>query len=315
MKNARSWLIALLVLQLALAGGLLLSRQQAGDEGTPQPLLPVAASAIDRIVVSDAGSQATVVRQDGAWVLSGSHLPASASKVADILQRLEQTATEWPVTTTRSSHKRFEVSEEAFQRRVQLFQGDRQVAEFYLGTSPGFRKVHLRRAAEDEVYAVTLNTFDLPAGEDAWLDHSLLAVTDPTRIVGPDYTLEESADGVWSLAGDEAAAETGNTPLDDEQARQLVSAFANLRVQSVADGVPDPETGKGISVEVETADGSYRYHFHQDEAGYYVRREDRATVFNLSQYDYDRITGVGLAELVHQTEETETAGAGTESES
>lgn len=315
MTNARSWLTALLLLQLALAGGLLLSRQQSGDDGSPQPLLPVAANAIDRVVVSDAASQATVIRQDGAWVLPGTQLPANASKVADILQRLEQTATEWPVTTTQGSHERFEVGEEAFQRRVQLFSGDEKVAEFYLGTSPGFRKVHLRRATENAVYAVTLNTFDLPAGDDAWLDHSLLAVTDPTRIVGPDYTLAESADGVWSLAGEEAAPETGNASLDDEQARQLVSAFANLRVQSVADRIPDAETGQGMSVEVETADGSYRYHFHQDEAGYYVRREDRAAVFNLSQYDYDRITGVGLAELVHQTGETETAGAGTESES
>ena len=315
MANARSWLTALLLLQLALAGGLLLSRQQAGDDGTPQPLLPVAASAIDRIVVSDAASQATLVRQEGAWILPGSQLPASAGKVADILERLEQTATEWPVTTTQSSHKRFEVAGEAFQRRVQLYQGDEPVAEFYLGTSPGFRKVHLRRAAADEVYAVALNTFDLPADDDGWLDHSLLAVADPTRIVGPDYTLEESVDGVWSLAGDGTAPGAGNAPLDDEQARQLVSAFANLRVQSVADGVPGAETGQGVSVEVATADGSYRYHFHQDETGYFVQREDRAAVFSLSQYDYDRITGVGLAELVHQTEATESAGAGAESES
>ena len=315
MTNARLWLTALLVLQLALAAGLMLTRQTADEGGAPQPLLPVAASAVDRMVISDGESQATVVRQDGAWFLPDARLPASAGKVNDILQRLEETATEWPVTTTESSQTRFEVAEERFQRRVQLFQGDEQVAELYLGTSPGFRKIHLRRAGEDAVYAVNLNTFDLPAGEDAWLDQSLLAVAEPTRIVGPDYTLAESEDGIWTLDGGQATADTAMTPLDDDRARQLVSALASLRVQSVADGDPAAETGQGLILVVETADGSYRYHFHQDDDGYYVRRDDREPSFTLSQYDYDRITGVDLAELVRKREETGADEAGGNSES
>lgn len=315
MTNARSWLTALLLLQLLLAAGLLLARQGLEEGGTPQPLLPVASSAVDRLVISDGEAQATVVRQDGAWMLPAVQLPANASKVNDILQRLEETATEWPVTTTSSSHTRFEVAEEAFQRRVQLFQGEGQAAEFYLGTSPGFRKVHLRRAGEDAVYAVTLNAFDLPASEDAWLDQSLLAVAEPTRIVGPDYTLAESGDGVWTLAGSGETAGAATDPLDDERARQLVSAFANLRVQSVAKEVPEAEGGETVTVSVETADGSYRYHFHQRDGGYYVRRDDRPALFSLSQYDYDRITGVGLAELVHKSGEAEPTGALEESES
>jgi len=314
MTNARLWLTAMLALQLALAAGLMLTRQTADDGGAPQPLLPVAASAVDRLVISDGESQVTVVRQDGAWFLPGAGLPASAGKVNDILQRLEETATEWPVTTTASSQARFEVAEERFQRRVQLFQGDEQVAELYLGTSPGFRKVHLRRAGEDAVYAVNLNTFDLPAVEDAWLDQSLLAVAEPTRIVGPDYTLTQSDEGIWTLAGGEANPDAAMTPLDDDRARQLVSALANLRVQSVAGGDPAAETGQGVILEVDTADGSYRYHFHRDDEGFYVRRDDRAPVFTLSQYDYDRITGVDLAELVHKSEETETDEAGGKSE-
>ena len=315
MTNARSWLTALLLLQLLLAAGLLLTRQGPDDGGTPQPLLPMASSAVDRMVISDGAAQATVVRQDGAWMLPDAQLPANASKVNDILQRLEETATEWPVTTTSGSHARFEVAEETFQRRVQLFRGDEQAAAFYLGTAPGFRKVHLRRVGEDAVYAVTLNAFDLPASEDAWLDQSLLAVAEPKRIVGPDYTLAESGDGVWTLAGGGATAAAATDPLDDERARQLASAFANLRVQSVVDDAPEAQTGEAVTVSVETADGTYRYHFHKGDEGYYVRRDDRPAVFSLSQYDYDRITGVGLAELVHQSEEAETAEAVEESDS
>ncbi|MEJ2530607.1 MAG: DUF4340 domain-containing protein [Halioglobus sp.] len=314
MTNARLWLTLLLVLQLALATGLVLTRGAADGGGTPQPLLPVAASAVDRMVISDGESQATVLRQDGGWFLPDAKLPASARKVNDILARLGETVTEWPVATTESSQARFAVTEAGFQRRVQLFRGDEQVAELYLGTSPGFRKVHLRRAGEDAVYAVNLNTFDLPASEDAWLDQSLLAVAEPTRIVGPDYTLTESEDGVWTLADGEATKGTAMAPLDDDRARQLVSALANLRVQSLASGDPAAAQGQAVTIEVETADGSYRYDFYRDDESYYVRRNDRAPVFTLSQYDYDRITGMDRAELVHKSEETETDEPGGESE-
>ena len=310
MTNARLWLTLLLVLQLTLATGLVLTRGAADDGGTPQPLLPVAASAIDRMVISDGESQATVLRQDGGWFLPDAKLPASAPKVNDILERLGETVTEWPVATTESSQARFEVADAGFQRRVQLFGGDEQVAELYLGTSPGFRKVHLRRAGEDAVYAVNLNTFDLPASEDAWLDQSLLAVAEPTRIVGPDYTLTESEDGVWTLADGEAPGGTAMAPLDDDRSRQLVSALANLRVQSLASGDPAAAQGQTVTIEVETANGSYRYEFYRDDKSYYVHRNDRAPVFTLSQYDYDRITGVDLAELVHKSEETETEPGG-----
>ena len=53
-----------------------------------------------------------------------------------------------------------------------------------LGTSPGFRKVHVRRPNEKEIYTVNLNTYDMPVADTEWLDKALLSAKDVRRIKG-----------------------------------------------------------------------------------------------------------------------------------
>jgi hypothetical protein len=309
MNDTRFWLGGLLLLQLVLATGLAWNHRQAGGGQPPRPLLEVAAGEVDRIVVGGAdGGEAVITREGDGWRLPAlAGLPASGGKVSETLEKLAAAKTEWPVATTDSSHARFEVADEKFQRRLQLYHGDEQLAEFYLGTSPGLRKVHLRRAGETPVYDVDLSTYDLPATDDGWLDKSLLALDDASRIAGPDYTLQESDQGTWNLTGGAAAG------LDDERARQLVSAFSTLRVQSVAGDVTPEQLagGKRVALRVTAGEQEYSYQFSTVDQRHYVQRDDLESVFELSQYDFDRIAEVDLAELALKPDEKEAAGEAT----
>jgi len=59
-----------------------------------------------------------------------------------LIDKLEGAEAAWPVATSESSAERFEVSDAKFQRRIRFFADDAVVTELFLGTSPGFRRVH-----------------------------------------------------------------------------------------------------------------------------------------------------------------------------
>ena len=308
MKHSRIWLAVLLAVQLAAALLIFNESRTSDNEAVDEPLLTVAPAEVDRIVVKGSDSEANLVKVDEAWVLpSLDNLPASPAGVSEILAELAAIHTGWPVTRTRASHQRFEVADEVRQRYVQLSVGDAPVAEFYLGTSPGFRKVHLRRVAEDPVYAVELNVHDLPDRDGDWLDKTLLAVQDPIRIEGPDYTLVQSGEDQWSMENGAARDAASLPSVDAERARQLVSALAGLRVQSVVEKPEENDLGttKTLSLGVETAAGHLDFRFMTADGEYFVQRSDRDTVFSLSQYDYERITDINRAELAADSDSSE----------
>jgi hypothetical protein len=310
MRGALAGLAVLLAVQLAAAALLLVGEERDGGSRTVVPLVSAEADGVDRVVITDGTSSANLVRQDGAWRLPElGPVPVNEAGLTDALATLREIRTDWPVASTRSSHQRFDVAEEKFQRRVQLFSGETLLADFYLGSSPGFRQVHLRRAGEDEVYVVRLSNHDLPAGDADWLDKSLLAMSDPVRVEGPDYVIVRSGENGWAF---EQAAGTGESAatagLDADRARRLANALANLRVVSIADGTRragDAAAEDRYSLTVHSADRRRHYDFFTVDGDYYVRRDDLDAVFTVSQYDYDRIVEVTRAELTSPAQDDE----------
>ncbi|MCB1845932.1 MAG: DUF4340 domain-containing protein [Halieaceae bacterium] len=179
--NARyGSLVLLLGVQLVAAGLLYRAGLQPADEYEARPLLAVDSGAVDRLVIADGDTETVLVRQgDDGWRLPAlGDLPADSALVQAALDQVAATRIQWPVTTTAASHERFDVAGDDYQRKVQLFSGDRLVGGFYLGTAPGFRRVHLRNLEGDEVYVVEMNVSDLPATGEAWLEQTPLAVSD-----------------------------------------------------------------------------------------------------------------------------------------
>lgn len=296
MKKAQQWLGGILAAQVLLGAGLLLG--SGGQDGSaPEPLLDFAIDGVDRLVISSADDSTSLRKTGGQWQLQEHALPAIGTKVQGLLDNLAGLQTAWPVADTASSRERFEVSEKNFQRRLQLYQGERLLGEYYFGTSPGFRRTHGRRAGEDEVYSLAFNNVDLPAAEADWLDKTLLALNEPTRIQGPDFVL--ARDGTeWKLEpaeGEEAAPELNRSKVDN-----LVSAFDNLRIQRRAE-LPPAEDGTEPEVwdfEVVDADGTWQYRFTRAGDTRLAKRQDRELHFAVGSYDFDRIAGITRQDLV-----------------
>lgn len=226
MNSRLSLLGIVLALQLILVAAFFLGTGGSSDEETLW--LDVDVTQIDRMVVSGADDEVTLASSEDQWRMG--ELQADQDKVTSLLDKLVAMQTPWPVATSTSSQARFEVEADNHQRRVQLFSGDEQLADIYLGTSPGFQRVHARKAGEDEIFSVELSNYELPLTVDGWLDKALLSIAEPLDAIqltlssGEEHRLQQTDEG-W-LYNDAAA--------DQDAAATYANRFKTLRVLNVA---------------------------------------------------------------------------------
>lgn len=272
----RLWL--LLFVQVLLVVGVYAYQKNSASAPEAVPLLPVSTNVINRIEIADSSSSLALEKTANRWQISQASLPVENEKMTALLDKLGAMRLTWPVANTAASHERFEVGDEKFQHKLRLYEGDKLQAEFYLGSSPGFKKVHLRRAGDNQVYSVALSTIDAGTQVDNWLDKSLLAAKNLTNIKGSDYELQKQGEN-WLLQND------ADTRLDAAKITALVNALGSMQVESVA----QPPKGEVVSLAVKSSDDNWQYEFIKTDAGHFVKRNDREQYFSLSQYEFERI--------------------------
>lgn len=243
-----AWIRNLLVL-LAVQLLLLIFLQFSGAPETNKQasLLALEASSITGLSLSDAeGNETSVALNEGQWQLP-SGLPVSADKVTELLDKLTSLSLSWPVSTSAATHERFEVAQDKYQRRVTLT-GDSS-ASLLFGTSPGHQQIHAR-GDSDDVYAVKLATYEMPAKADDWLDKNLLQASGDITAVnwGSGVSLQKSPGG-W-LSGGSAASTEG--------AESAVARLAQLQVLGVLDAAPTAAPTEAKEILVTDGDGDYR---------------------------------------------------------
>jgi Domain of unknown function (DUF4340) len=276
-------LTLLLAAQLLVLIGILVWQQRDQSTGGGA-LLPIDRATVDGLLIEDeTGAKIKLARTDAGWTLPDSDgLPVDNEKVGQLLDKLFAADAPWPVATSAESAKRFEVTAEKFQRRIQLLVADQTVGDLYLGTSPGFRKVHARLADSDDVYAITFANFEATARPDDWIDKALLKPADDiTALERPDHwTLSQSGD-VWTLDG----LNPGETTKQDA-AKDLVNKVTNLRVMGIAEQPPAPGSDAALTLTARTANGEFDYQFYQPQkdSDFIVRRSGLDGYYKAAAY-------------------------------
>jgi len=285
MKKWIALLGILLLIQIALAVMLNTRQQQYQAFTADQPLLAVDAAGIDGLRLADMKQGVLLKKRDGGWVLPDEDgFPADARAVGKLLDRLTGLKRGWPVATTDSAARRFRLTDDDFERRIELLDGDRVVATLYVGTSPGLRKVHVRVDGDDAIHAVTLNSWEIAVGSDDWIDKDVLGIepADVTRIELPAVTLVRDGDGM--------VIEDMPGRTDADEARSVLDRLAGLQIR----GLVDDETAgrhhgsdKGFIVKLTRKDGTvleYRFDPAGDEGWYVLKRSDQPRYFRVDGY-------------------------------
>ena len=160
------------------------------------------------------------------------------------------------------------------------------LAQLYVGTSPGFRKVHVRPADGDAVFAVAFNSWEASAKADDWIDKDILKLDEAeiSRVEMPDFELHRDANEL--KLRDLGDAEVSNL----EQTRSLIDKLASLRIQSLLGTEAKPAYRQDVPIlelKVALEDGdalSYRFSQPEDAAYYVLKRSDLDHYFKVAEF-------------------------------
>ena len=256
--------------------------------GSVAPGSPFDSLSVDEIRITDsAGSKALLQKIGDRWLLPAlTGLPADAEMVDKLREGLAEADYSWPIAQSVAARQRFQVADYRFQRRLDFWSAGQTRATIFLGTSPGFRKVHARIENSAPIYSIAFNVFEAPAKDGAWIDRRLLQVRTPVRISSDAYSVR--------LEDSEWRAGNGNIPDD----REMLALLAGLRSLQV-DGVADEATRQalvGIDAElvldIESLSGEIELQLFQLAAKYYIRSSEYPYFFTLSAFDFDRLNGI-----------------------
>ena len=288
MSGRNTLLAVLLAVQLLIIAAVWL--MQAGPGEAPQgPWLTFDAAQVDEIEVADGADASLLLTRTGSEWRLPSGLPADAARISELLDSIAGLEASWPVATSGSAARRFEVAADQYQRHVRLGAAEQTVAEFYLGTSPGYQRVHARRADDDAVYSIALSNYQLPAEAGDWLDKTLLAARGEVSAVSREgaWRLQHGPDG-WEL--DASGEGVAPAQPDPDAAADLARRFADLRVLDVA-AAPAADAEPRATFRVTDAEGEFVLRLYADAEGndFRVTSDRRDGAFGLAAYVADRL--------------------------
>ena len=251
-------------------------------------LAPFDSRAVDEIRIGDKyDNQTILVKSGGRWLVPAmENLPANAAKVDALLEGIINQPADWPIGVSAAARQRFQVVDYHYQKHLSFFSDGSELGSIFLGSSPGFRKVHARNASQGAIYGITFNAFDAPAFNDAWLDPRLLQLRSLLRIDADLYSVSFE-DGTWQSG-------IGRTP-DQQELESLVDAFRTLMIDGVADqamqrDLSDTEADLGFTIE--SLAGTVTFELFSTEGQHFIHSSEFAQFFKISTYDFERLAGI-----------------------
>jgi hypothetical protein len=252
--SRNQWILAgLLAVQVLL---LLVARGPMASSATPieaQALFPQLESFTpERLEIQGAGDElVTLSRGAEGWAIDEADgYPAQADKVDQLLEKLQEVQVRRPVVGSSRYHRALKVAEGERERRVRLWQdgSGSPDLDFFLGSSPNYQRIHVRRADDDEVYEIQgLGSYDVRPDAQAWFDSAFVGV-EPAQVTSlrlensqGAFEIEKGADGSWSVvSGGEPGRLLSATKVDS-----LVRTAASLRAVKPAGRRDDTAHGLG----------------------------------------------------------------------
>lgn len=305
-------LLLLLILQAGVVVWVNLPGDDAGVVEAGKPLLSLGAAGADTVTIEQPGEpRLRMTRKGDGWVLPGhGDFPVSPARFEQFEEKLLTVKRSWPVGKTLAAAKRLKVVLDHFERRIRFLQGADVLGDLFLGSSPGFRKVHARLDGDDHTYAIDFNAFDAPVDADRWYDTEVLkmAVDAIVRIDMGAYALraEEGVFRVEGLGEDEES--------DAEAVRKLVDRVSGVVFRDVLGEDAEALFGAGervLEYTVELKEGASVTHTvaSPEEGDHYILKSSaRPHYFEVDRERFDELRDTARSQLVKAA--AEDAGSG-----
>lgn len=265
---------------------------------------------IVRLTLDDGeGQHVELIRQDDGWVLANSDdYPADSSKIEPVLAKIAAIQTNRLVTRSDASHKRLQVADDDFMRRIEMEMGDGTVETLLVGTAPNPRATHVRRAGQSETYlAGNLASWELAASARGWIDTTYVTLNrnELTRIVlennNGTFTFEKGEDDTWTMADLPDGQE-----FDTANFNPILNQIVNLRLVKPLGTAEKPEYGLDnpqatLTVTITGEDGSTQTHTLRVGAQL-TDGDDYVVKWSDSPY-YVSVAGYSVENMINRTQD------------
>lgn len=268
-----------------------------------EPFLQFDAAQVHSIEITTDESALTIAQQpakNNRWWLKALDLPADANQINALIKKIAAAgASSWPVTTSSSAHERFELTKDNYQRLIRFKDGGGdELAALYLGTSPGFGKVHARLAGESEIHAIEFNNFEAEAEASAWIDGGLLQPLGELKFLA--RTDEHNS---WSIrVENDKWQSTEEIALNEEKLNAFLGHFKELAVTGIADKEP---SGQRIQFRLIDDTGAHEISFFDpgEEAAMVTKSNRYTQLFTVPHYLYE-LLNISVNKLQSTTQDT-----------
>ena len=267
---------------------------------------------VDKIVIDGKESSVTLTKSGDAWELPDyAGLAVKETKIETFIDKLKAVKTRWPVATTDGAAERFEVSKENAQKAITFYNGDSALETLYLGTSPGFKKVHARMGDVSDIFAIAFAQHEAPDNAKDWFDTSLLNITsDITEVSDGQFTL--------TLQGEKwiVTPSTTNQIEKEEDIQNWIKRFASLTVNALADAgttstLQDAQALKVLNIKTTPIPIELTFYKHGDK--HYIKSSVHDNIFEIASYQVEPLISANLETFLDTSEnstEEETDNAG-----
>jgi hypothetical protein len=201
MKKMTVILSAVLLVQVILAAILFSQDQEMGAFQSNEKLLGLELANLDQITIETKDKKISLKKQQGKWILPEHfNAPADSKKIRNLADKLFALLVSWPVATSEVSAPRFKVTEDQFVRKISFAKSGKNLKTLYLGSSPGFKKIHARVDGQNDIYSIEFAAYETPVNVDDWVDKNLLVidVDSLNKVVSDKFSLSRDGDS-WQV--------------------------------------------------------------------------------------------------------------------
>lgn len=318
--------LAMLFVQSGLVVLTYWQRPAADAQSGKGPLLKLAATEVDEILLEDGeGRKLVLKKEQEKWLLpDAGSFPADTGHVQGLIDRLVGAQRGWPEATTAEAATRFKVAADRFERKLSLRKAGNTVATVFFGGSPGLRKIYLRVDGDPGIQTIGIAQHEVEVKIDNWIDtHALqLNPEQVARIELPGLVLERTQDGlqpvglspeeevvkdrrdalVKRLTGLSIAAILGaeskpEYDLDHPSLRYSVVLEGGDTVEYVFGAIPNPQTGKDDAAAQSAMEQSF-----------VLKVSTQKQLFRVDGWQVEEIRNVTRAALVRAKKQEAPAG-------
>lgn len=321
MNKKQKYLLAILGLQIILILVVfLLQRPVAASNNLIFSDLKV--ETVTAIKISDStGKLVSLEKQGEQWVLPlQDNFPVNADTIQQLVEKLATIRDNRLVTRSESSHDRLGISNENFERKVEItINGNDEI--IYFGTSPANSNIHFRLDGKPEVYLTNaLTSSQISTSISSWVDTLIYQITSSSvkkieiSTNTGNFTFEPDGESSWSGRPLEEGYQ-----FDQSKWSSLLSGFTTLRFAEPVSKSEKTEYGFDTSQAVmeieytadtgETMTGKLEIGSQDGSGNYYARWSGSDYIYLIPGYNAERFVNLTADDYSSQIA-TEESGNG-----